>query len=473
MKTYPLWIGGQQVPGAEVVDVSRPYDLSVFARAGMADEAQLEAAVQATVAAKIPMARLASWQRAAILSKMATLITERTRELAEIIRDEAGKPIQYARGEVARAASTFIFAAEEAKRLEGHTINLDAVEAGQGRFGIVRPFPVGATLAVSPFNFPLNLASHKVAPAIAAGCPVLLKPASKTPLSGLMLAEIAAQAGLPEGGLNVVPCSRRVADPLTADPRFALLSFTGSVPVGWGMKARAGKKRVVLELGGDAPVIVGPDADLEAIIPRLAFGAFSYAGQVCISVQRIFVHESIADTFRARFVHFVREGVKWGDPSDPAVMVGPLIDESNVRRIMDWVQEARAGGARLLTGGDRVGQVVTPAVLEGVPPGCSLDRDEAFGPVVNLATFRSWEDVVEQANRSNFGLQAGVFTNDLKGLWTCYEGLDVGGVIHNDVPTFRVDHMPYGGVKDSGFGREGVRYALHDYVEPRLLALKP
>jgi acyl-CoA reductase-like NAD-dependent aldehyde dehydrogenase len=418
------------------------------------------------------MRKLAAHERRALCTRIANGIAARSDELAHTISAEAGKPIGISRGEVARGVQTFAFAAEEAWRLTHESIHLDAVPTGAGRHGIVRRFPVGLVAAVSPFNFPLNLVAHKLAPAFATGCPVVLKPASATPLTSMMLAEICAEAGLPAGGLNVVPCSRAAAAPLTTDDRFKLLSFTGSPAVGWDMKARAGKKKVVLELGGNASVIVDKDADLDKAARRTAVGAFVYAGQICISVQRVHVHANVYDAFKERLLT-ATAALGIGDPSDEATQCGPLIDEKNAERIVAWIDEAKAAGADVLCGGERDGSVVKPCVLENVAGDSRLWCAEAFGPVCSLTRFATIDEAIAQVNDSAYGLQAGVFTDSVKHLWACFEGLEVGGIMHNDFPTFRVDHMPYGGVKDSGFGREGVGFAIEDYTELRHLALMP
>jgi len=472
MRELKLFIDGEWVPGASTREVRAPFDSSVVGIAHQADDALVERAIAAGKAAEAPMAALEAHARRAILHRIAAGIAGRAEELADTISAEAGKPLSAARGEVARSQDTFTFAAEEAGRLSEESVDLDAVSAGSGRFGIVRRFPAGLVAAISPFNFPLNLVAHKLGPAFAAGCPVVLKPASQTPLTALLLAEIVEEAGMPRGGLNVVPTDRHTADVLTTDPRFDVLSFTGSPEVGWGMKARAGKKRVVLELGGDAAVIVEKDADLDLAAARVAYGAFVYAGQVCISVQRVLVDKRVYADFRGRFLDATKQ-LAVGDPRDPATVVGPLIDEKNADRIVTWMAEAEAAGATRVCGGAREGNVITPAIFENAPPGIRLSCDEAFGPVCTLAPYEDLDEAIARVNSSAYGLQTGIFTDSVAAVWRAYEGLKVGGVIHNDVPTFRVDHMPYGGVKDSGFGREGIKYALEDYTERRLLALRP
>ncbi|MBX6723443.1 MAG: aldehyde dehydrogenase family protein, partial [Dactylosporangium sp.] len=379
-----------------------------------------------------------------------------------------------ARGETMRAVSTFRRAAEEARRFGGELLPLDVTPAAEGRVGITRRYPIGVIAGISPFNFPLNLACHKVAPAIAVGCPIVLKPASKVPLSALLLAEVVEGTAWPKGAFSVVPANRTVGDLLVTDPRFAMLSFTGSPAVGWDMKERCGpKKKVVLELGGNAGMLVDRGADIDLAARRGVVGAFSYAGQVCISVQRIFVHDSEADAFEAKFLERVR-ALRIGDPMDEANDLGPMIDEKAARRTQEWVDEAVAAGARVLAGG-RVDaknpKLFPPTVLTNVRKGLRIECEEAFAPVVILERVKSFEEGLARLNDSHFGLQAGVFTNDLGHAWQAFDALDVGGVIINDVPTFRVDNMPYGGVKDSGFGREGLRYAMEDMTELRVMVV--
>jgi acyl-CoA reductase-like NAD-dependent aldehyde dehydrogenase len=471
-REFGLSINGEWVPGQATHEIPSPWDGSTVGVVQMAGPKELEAATQAAVRATSVMAGLPAWRRREILDGIVSGLLARHEEMATAICDEAGKPIQYARGETTRATQTFRFASEEAGRLAEGSIDLGAVPTGEGRFGIVKRVPIGPVAAISPFNFPLNLVAHKVAPAIAAGCPVVLKPASQTPMAALILADICREAGLPPGGLNVVPCDRKTADPLTTDDRFKLLSFTGSPGVGWRMKDRAGRKKVVLELGGNAAAIVHDDADLDHVVPRLAIGGFAYAGQVCISVQRILVHSALYDRFREAYAAEVSDNLPVGDPAGDEVVCGPLIDAKNADRVQTWVAEAVTGGASVIAGGERDGNLVQPIVLEGVDPAARVQKEEVFGPVVILERYDSEDEAIAKVNASDFGLQAGVFTDRLSFVWRCFEELEVGGVIHNDYPTFRVDHMPYGGVKDSGFGREGIHYAMEDYTERRLLAVR-
>jgi acyl-CoA reductase-like NAD-dependent aldehyde dehydrogenase len=472
MHTYPMIINGESRSGT-MREIKSPFDGSVVGEVEFAEQPQIEAALTSTVEAAPRMAALSTFNRVKILHGMAQGLLRRKEEVAAVISAEAGKPIRYAEAEAARAVQTFTDAAEQCKELGGEFVSIDSVGAGRGRHGLVRRFPVGPVAAISPFNFPLNLAAHKIAPAIAVGCPVVLKPASQTPMSAVILGQLAQEAGIPAGGLNVVPSSREAANQLTVDERLKLLTFTGSAEVGWAMKNRSGKKRVLLELGGNAAVIIGPDADLSEVVPHLVAGCFAYAGQICISVQRIFVFDSLKATLLEQLVAATEAQAKVGDPADPKVMVGPMIDLANQQRILTWIEEARAAGARVLCGNAAMGTCVLPTVLTEVDPALRICAEEAFGPIVIVERVNSWQEAIERTNDSRFGLQCGVFTNNLRALWECFEGIEVGGVIHNDCPTFRVDHMPYGGVKDSGLGREGPRYAMEEMSERRLLVLNP
>ena len=472
MRSFDLMIGEYRPEGATRAVIRSPYDGAEVGQVAFAGPQEIETAIQTVCDAFPIISEKPAYERAKVLRAISEGISNRAEELAGIIRDEAGKPIRFARGEVGRAVNTFSIAADEALRMEGELIPLDTVPGGEGRIGLTRRFPIGPILAISPFNFPLNLVAHKVAPAIAGGNSVVLKPASQTPMSALTLGEIALNAGLPEGVLSVVPCKRDIADRMVEDARFKKLTFTGSAQVGWRLKARAGKKKVTLELGGNAAAIVEPDTDIDFAATRLALGAFAYAGQVCISVQRIFVHQSIAAEFTDRLVTSTREEALWGYPADPEVVCGPLIDTENVERILEWIEEAKAHGARLLCGGERHGSIVTPAVLADVDPTLRMAAEEAFGPVVVLDTYNNLDEAIAKVNDSRYGLQAGIFTRNTDNVFKAFNEIEVGGLIHNDYPTFRVDPMPYGGVKDSGFGREGLRYAIEEMTEPKLLVIK-
>jgi glyceraldehyde-3-phosphate dehydrogenase (NADP+) len=432
---------------------------------------ELERAVAAAVRAFDLTRRLSSARRSEILQKVAAGLGRRKEELARTITLENAKPIRLSRVEVDRAALTFSIAAEEARRIGGEVLPLDLNAASEGKLGITRRFPLGPVFAITPFNFPLNLVAHKVAPAMAAGNSVVLKPASATPHTALLLGEILVEAGMPPGMLNVVPCAASDADRLVADDRFKLVTFTGSPAVGWELKRKAGKKRVTLELGGNAAAVVHDDADLEPAVEKLVAGAFAYAGQVCISVQRIYLQERIADDFTRRFLERAAKLVP-GDPLEEKTDLGPLIDEAAARRAQDWVDEAVKGGARLLLGGRRDGRFLPATVLEGVRPEMKVHCQEAFAPLVNLYRYREFPEALAAVNASAYGLQAALFTRDAERIFRAFEALEVGGLVVNDSPTWRIDSMPYGGEKDSGQGREGVRYALEEMTQLRLLALK-
>jgi acyl-CoA reductase-like NAD-dependent aldehyde dehydrogenase len=468
---HPIYLAGHWVTSADVLEVPDPgHPGQLAGRTYLADEAQAEEAVAAAERGFEAMRRLPAYERSRILRSIANALEGRQEEMATLITRESGKPIRDARVEAERGALTFRIAAEEAERLTGETIPLDVGPAHAGRLGLTRRFPVGPVLGISPFNFPLNLAAHKVAPAIAAGCSIVLKPPSATPLTMLTVAEVAHEAGLPEGALSVVPMSRELGDRLVRDDRFRLLSFTGSPAVGWRMKERAGRKKVVLELGGNAGVIVDASADLDWALRRVRTGAFAYAGQVCISVQRLYVHRAVWDVFMERFVAGAA-ALLMGDPLDPATDLGPMVDAGAAARAAEWVDEAVAGGARLLLGGTPDGPWFPPTVLVEAPASARVCSEEAFAPLVVAFPFDDFDEALAAIDDSRFGLQAGLFSNDLQHAWQAFERLEVGAVILNDVPTYRVDHMPYGGVKDSGLGREGVRFAIEDMTELRLMVV--
>ena len=474
MKAQKILIAGSWEESPQPHEIRSPFDGHVVGSTFLASAEQMERAVVGAQVGFERMRALGAWERADILRKTASGISARRDELAALLSAEAGKPIRDARAEIDRGALTFRLAAEEAERMIGETIPLDLAPSSKGRFGITRRFPVGPVLGISPFNFPLNLAAHKVAPAIAAGCSIVLKPPSADPLIMLKVAEIMTGAGLPEGALSVIPTARDVADKLIDDERFRLLSFTGSPEIGWKMKARAGKRRVLLELGGNAACIVDATANLDWAVKRSLVGAFAYAGQVCISVQRIFLHESIADEFEKRFVAGAAQ-LKVGDPADEATDVGPLIDDGAAKRTQEWIAEAVAAGARVLAGGAQVKagepRLFAPTILANVPRSARICSDEAFAPVVILERYSDFAMVIASVNESRFGLQCGLFSNDLAHVRTAFDQLEVGGVIVNDVPTYRIDNMPYGGVKESGLGREGIRWSIEEMTELRLLVL--
>jgi glyceraldehyde-3-phosphate dehydrogenase (NADP+) len=470
MQRKKLLIANEWVDTKDSILVRSPVTGEVVGETSKAGPADLERAVQAATRAFSETRRLSSARRSEILLRTAAGITRRKEELARTITQENAKTIRLSRAEVDRAVATFTIAAEEAKRIGGEVLPLDLTPPAEGRLGITRRFPLGPIFAISPFNFPLNLVAHKLAPAIAAGNTVVLKPASSTPGTALLLGEILVEAGMPAGMVNIVPCAAALADQVVADERFKLVTFTGSPSVGWELKRKAGKKRVCLELGGNAAVIVHEDADLDLAVERSVSGAFAFSGQVCISVQRIYLHEKIADAFTSRFLERARNLVT-GDPMDEATDLGPMIDEGAAIKTQEWVEEAAGGGATILLGGKRSGRLFPPTVLEGVQPAMKVHCAEVFAPLVNLYRYREFEGALAAVNDSPFGLQAGVFTRDLVRVFRAFEALEVGGVIINEAPTWRMDHMPYGGEKDSGFGREGVRYAIEEMTELRILAL--
>jgi acyl-CoA reductase-like NAD-dependent aldehyde dehydrogenase len=468
---HPIYLAGRWVESPEVLEVADPARPGKLAGATYnATEEQYEEAVRAAVVAFEETRKLPAYERGQVLREIGAGIKARREELARLISLESGKPIRDALVEVDRASIVFRLGAEEAERIGGEVIPLDLMPSSKGRTGIVRRFPIGPIAGISPFNFPLNLAAHKIAPAIASGNPIVLKPPSKDPLTMLSIAEIIDHVGLPDGAVSILPMTRALGDRMVEDDRFKLLTFTGSPSVGWRMKARAGKKKVVLELGGNAGVIVDRTADLDWAVRRILVGAFAYAGQVCISVQRMYVHADIWDDFMGRFVEAAGQ-LHVGDPLDPATDLGPMVDEAAAGRTQRWVDEAVAAGAKVLLGGKADGSFFPPTVLTDAPVACAVCSNEAFAPLVVAFPFADFDDAVRAVNDSAFGLQCGVFTNDLANAWHGFEELVVGGVVMNDIPTYRIDNMPYGGVKDSGLGREGLRYAVEDMTEPRILVL--
>jgi glyceraldehyde-3-phosphate dehydrogenase (NADP+) len=470
-KPHPIFLAGTWVESDDPLVIANPADADHPAGATFhATPAQYEQAVEAAVEAFEVTRHLPAYERGAILRNISAGIKARREELGRLIALEAGKPIRDSLVEVDRAVVTFRLGAEEAERMVGETIPLDIAPSGKGRMGITRRFPIGPIAAISPFNFPLNLAAHKLAPAIASGNSIVLKPPSKDPLVMLTVAEIVEEAGAPMGSVSILPMSRELGDRMVSDERFKLLTFTGSPSVGWRMKERAGKKRVVLELGGNAGVIIDKSADLDWAVKRCLVGAFAYAGQVCISVQRMFVHADIWDTFMPKLIEGAR-ALKVGDPLDPQTDVGPMVDGNAASRTQRWVDEALAAGGKALLGGQAEGTFFPPTILTDVPVTAAVCSNEAFAPLVVAFKFTDVDDAIRRVNDSMFGLQTGVFTNDLGSAWKAFNELEVGGVIVNDVPTYRTDHMPYGGVKDSGLGREGVRFAIEDMTELRIMVL--
>lgn len=468
MSVFHPYFAGAFTQGVTPLLVQNPYSGDLVANTSCIGEEQLEVAILAARGVKNELAVMPGYLKQDILLQIAGELLGQQDEFARLICQESGKPWRYAFAEVERAVQTFRVAAEEARRIPAGHVSLDWTPAGAGKEGWIKYFPVGLVAGISPFNFPLNLAVHKIAPAIAAGCPIILKPSSLTPLSTLALAKIIHETALPKGAVSIVPMNRATGDLLVTDERIALLSFTGSPTVGWDLKKRAGRKRVVLELGGNAGMIVTPSADIETAARKAVAGGFAYSGQVCIHTQRIYVHSDIFSTFAGNFINPVKE-LKPGDPLDPRTEISVMIDEANALRIEDWVNQAVTGGAKVMCGGKREGSFFQPTVITGSTPAMKVCKEEVFGPVVTLEPYHSYEEAVNLMNQTRFGLQAGVFTRDLTEMDYAFRHLEVGGVMINDTPTFRMDHMPYGGVKDSGLGREGVRYAMMDMLEPKIL----
>jgi acyl-CoA reductase-like NAD-dependent aldehyde dehydrogenase len=468
--TFASIVRGRRRESGNDVAVRSPYDDRLVAVVHRAGPAEIEDAIAGAVGAFQQTRRFPSWQREQVLAGVAAALSDRKEEFARTIALEAGKPLKTARLEVERASFTFKVAAEEAKRIYGEIVPLDWIPGTERRVAHVRRVPIGPIVGITPFNFPLMLVAHKVAPALAAGNPIIVRPASQTPVSSLLLAEIVLDCGWPAAGIAVVPSATDDAQPLVQDPRIALLTFTGSPAVGWALRARAGRKHVTLELGGNAPVIVHADADVSFAAGRVAWGATVQSGQSCISVQRVYVHSSLWDSFVPDLVERMR-ALRTGDPLDPQTDVGPLIDSAAAERVESWVQEAVESGARILTGGTRRGRVYEPTVLVDVKEDMRVSCQEVFAPVVDLFRYDDVATAIRDAGTSEFGLQAGLFTDDLRVIDEAFEQLETGGLMINDVCTFRVDHMPYGGVKSSGSGREGLRYAIEEMTELKLLTL--
>ncbi len=471
-KSYPYYLANQPVAANKDLDVLDKYSGERATRTAFADATAVRKAIVAAHKARPAMAAFAPDQRRDVLEHCVRRFAERQEELALALCIEAGKPIKDSRGEVTRLIDTFRIAAGEATRLGGQLVDLEIGPRTRGYRGMVKRVPVGACAFITPFNFPLNLVAHKVAPAIAAGCPFVLKPALKTPVGALIIGEILAETDLPKGAFSILPCSNEDAGLLVEDERIALLSFTGGL-IGWELKARAGRKKVTLELGGNAACIVDddPGADLDAVVERLVFGAYYQSGQSCISVQRIYAHAAIYERLKKKLAAAVAK-LKTGDPRDEKIFIGPMVDEDAAKRVEKWIAAAVKGGATALVSGKRKGNLLSAALIENAPRDSELNRKEAFGPVACIESFDDFEQALKRVNDSDFGLQAGVFTGRLAHAMRAWDALEVGGVIVGDVPSFRVDNMPYGGVKQSGLGREGVRYAIEDMTEPRLLVVK-
>lgn len=470
-ESYPYYLASEPHYANTDLDVTNKYTGEVATKVAMADADTIDKAIAAAEEAQPAMAAMAPFERQAVLEHCVKCFTERADELAQVLCIEAGKPIKDAKGEVSRLIDTFKIAAEESVRINGEVVNLEISARAKGYQGMTKKVPIGPCSFISPFNFPLNLAAHKVAPAIAAGCTFVLKPASRTPIGALIIGEVLAETDLPKGAFSILPCSRDGADLFTTDERLKLLSFTGSPDVGWALKAKAGKKPVVLELGGNAACVVDEDADIEDAIDRVIVGAYYQSGQSCISVQRLLVHSKIYDEFKSRYVEKVKALVS-GDPSNEDTFIGPMISEGEAERLHGWIEEAKEKGATILCGGTRDGAMLEATVMENVPKDCDASAEEAFGPLSILVPFDDYDEALEEVNNSRYGLQAGVFTRDIYKAHKAWDVLDVGGVVIGDVPSWRVDNMPYGGVKDSGLGREGIRYAIEDMSETRLMVIR-
>jgi len=464
-----LFINGEWIESKNYSQLLSPYSQKVIAEIPMATEEETDFAIESAYRAREVMAKMPAHQRSFILEKLSRLLEERAEEAAVIIALEAAKPIATARGEVARTIQTYKIAAEEAKRIHGETIPLDAAPGGEGRVGYTVREPLGVIGAITPFNFPMNLVAHKVGPAIASGNTIVLKPASQTPMSSLFLAELLQEAGLPAGALNVVTGGGRVVgDKLVTDPRVAMVTFTGSPGVGIGIRNKAGLKRVTLELGSNAAVIIDKGVDIDKIIARCVFGAFANQGQVCISLQRVYAHEDVYEAFVEKFIEATNK-LKIGDPLDPATDVSALISPNDVQRTLEWIEEAKKAGATIATGGKAEGNILYPTVILNADTCLKVSCQEVFAPIVLINKIKSVEEGIALVNDSRFGLQAGIYTENVHTALDAAEKLHVGGVMINDIPTFRVDHMPYGGVKESGTGREGIKYAVEEMTEMKLV----
>ncbi len=470
MDEYKLLINGKWRESEDVRDIKSPYDKSVIGKVHFAGKEQAEEAVAAAHEAFEETKKLSSHERSQVLEKISSEIDRRKEELARSIALCAGKPIKSSRLEAERAVSTFKIASEEAKRMEGEIIPLDLSAQTKNRWGLIRRFPIGAISAITPFNFPLNLVAHKVAPALASGNTVVLRPSSQVSMTSVLLGDIIEETDYPGGGINVIPSGYEAAEVLLTDDNIKKVTFTGSPAIGWELKKKAYKKKVTLELGGNAAIVIEPDANLDFAIPRTVLGAYAYAGQICISIQRIFLHEKIYDRFMADFTAATKN-LKLGDPLEEDTDVGPMINLGAAEQTEEWINEAVENGARVLTGGKRDGTMVEPTILVDVKPELRISWFEAFAPVVVVYPYKDFEAALKGVNNSIYGLQAGIFTNDLNKAFQAFEVLDVGGVIINDFPTFRIDHMPYGGIKESGFGREGLRCAIEEMTEMKLMAV--
>jgi glyceraldehyde-3-phosphate dehydrogenase (NADP+) len=469
MEKYKIYIAGEFVDGEEEIDVINPYSNTCFAKTFLASLHQIEKAINFAYEVFNITKNFSSYERSEILERIASKMNEQKEDLSKTISQEAGKPIRDSIREVERAIFTVKCASEEAKRIYGEVMSLDLLPITKGKIGITKRFPIGPILAITPFNFPLNLAMHKLAPAIAAGNTVVVKPSSKTPIIMLKMAKIIEEAGLPKGALSVVPTKNY--DALVLDDRFKLVTFTGSSKVGWEIKKKIGKKKILLELGGNAGLIIDENVDINSIMDKVIYGSFGYAGQICISIQRIYVHESLYSSFCDLFTSSTKR-IKLGDPLDPETFLGPMIDKPALERAKEWVDEAVASGAKILTGGNIINTIFEPTILTDVPKHCKVYSEEVFAPVVIVYPFKNFKDAVREVNDSKYGLQAGVFTKSLDNALYAFNNIETGGVIINDIPTFRIDPMPYGGVKDSGIGKEGIKYAIEEMTELKLMVIQ-
>ena len=468
METYKIYLAGEFVETNQDLIVTNPFDNSQIAKTFIAGKKEIDIAITKAKEQEKAMRDLPIYKRYEILMQISNNIKADKPRLAAILAQESGKPMRYALGEIDRSAQTFLVAAEESKRLPSEYFSLDWTAAGHGKEALVKYFPVGLIAGISPFNFPLNLAAHKIAPAIASGNPIILKPARSTPLSILELAKIIDKTDLPKGAISLFPTDRESGNQLVTDYRIKKLSFTGSPEVGWKMKSEAGSKKITLELGGNAGVIVSANADIDLAVQKCIVGSFAYSGQVCIHVQRIYVQDSVFDKFIDTFKKGTNN-LKFGSPLDDDTEISSMIDETNAKRVEAWVNDAVADGAKVLSGGKRDGTYYEPTIITNTKPQMNVCQLEVFGPVVTIEKFSEFKDAVAEINNSQFGLQAGIFTDNIKEINYAFNELEVGGVVNNDVPTFRVDHMPYGGLKNSGFGREGVKYSIMEMMEPKLL----
>ena len=469
-KTYKMYLGGKWVTSKEKIEVRSPYDGSLVATVAAASKKDYTDAISVAHKTFAQTRELPSYKREETCRRIADAIEKDIERFTKTMSSELGKAYKDARGEVSRAIGVFRVAAEEAKRIGGEIVDLDWNPGAEERLGLVRRFPMGVVAGISPFNFPLNLVAHKIAPAIASGNTIVLKPASATPLSALLLAEVIDKTDHPKGAVSVLPGSSKESSPLLDDERVKLVTFTGSSQVGWWIKQHAGKKHVVLELGGNAGVAVADDADLDYATTRLIYGAFASAGQSCISVQRIYVHEDVYDKFISLFKAKVAK-IKIGDPLDPATDMGTMVNKEAVANSLEMIKSAVSEGAKILTGGKAKGASLEPTLLTEVTPSMKVCSQEAFAPLAAIIRYRDFKKVVAEINNSDYGLQAGVFTNRLKDVFFAFKNIEAGGVVVNDIPTYRADHQPYGGVKDSGIGREGVRYSIEDMTELKILSM--